>query len=297
MNSTILLLVLLGCVALVAFLYFKFFKMFKMKSIVFIDGSLGTGKSFYSVSIAVRLYKRQLRRYKVKKWLFKLLAPTFPKIAKKYKKLEEPLLYSNMPLRRVKYVLLTKDLLYRRNVRFAFHSIILIDEFSILADQFTFKDRELNERLTLFFKLLRHELHAGGSTCVINSQSTSDLHFSLKYVLSDYLYIHHMTKLPFFCLLKVQEMAYSADKDGGNVINVRSSDIEDSLKTLIVWKKYFKYYDSIYLSIFTDKLPPYTKTEYNPSGKYIKKKELVSFKEFPFLYENLEVRKDEKAKS
>lgn len=262
---------------LLAFLYWKFFKLYKVKNIVFIDGSLGTGKSFYSVALAVRLYKRELRRWKVRNVLCKLLHRELP---------ERPALYSNIRLRNIEFTKITKDMLFRQNYRFPYKSILLLDEFSLVADQFCYKDREMSERLSNFFKLFRHETKGG--YCVINSQTTSDLHYSVKYVLSDYLYIHHNTRLPFVRALKVQEMAYCADKDGQSVTNVRNEDIEETCKTILVFSKYFKYYDSYCYSIFTDGLPIYEIGEFNEKKAYIKDANLVSFKEYKYLTENLE---------
>lgn len=242
---------------LALFLYFKFFKIPKIKNIVFVDGSLGTGKSFYSVNIAIRLYKRALRHYKIYKVVYKLLKPLgrfkrFHRLKTAYLELEEPLLYSNIPLRRVKFANLTLDILNRK-VRIPYKSVILIDEMSMVADQFDYKDREVSESLRDFFKLYRHETHGG--YIVINSQSTSDLHYSIKSVLSDYFYLHHKVRLPFFSIIWCREMAYSSDRDAQGVANVQNSDVEDNLKMVFVRNKYFRYYDTYCFSILTDGLP------------------------------------------
>ena len=92
------------------YFYFKFFKIPKLKNIIFIDGSLGTGKSFYSVCLAIRLYKRNLRRFKLKLFLFKYFL-RFGKFKDYYLTLEKPLLYSNIRLRNIEFVIVTKDLL------------------------------------------------------------------------------------------------------------------------------------------------------------------------------------------
>lgn len=289
--SVVLLLVLIGVAVLALWLYFRFFKLFKVKNIVFVDGALGTGKTFLSVALAVRLWKKRVRVYKLKKWFFN----AFRNFNRSYfdpklKKLELPRLYSNIRLRNVPFVKLTRELLFRQS-RFAYGSVVLIDEFSLMADQFCYKDREMSERLSLFFKLFRHETLGG--YCVINSQSTSDLHYSLKYVLSDYLYIHHCNRhWPFVTSLKVQELIYCGDQSGSNVVNVRSKDIEETCKTLLVLKKYYKYYDSYCYSIFTDACPVYRVEQTLGKGDSLKDVDLVSFKNFMFLYEN--VKRDKK---
>lgn len=241
----------IGLTILFAWLYFKFFKLFRIKSIVFIDGGLGTGKSFLSVSIAIRQYKKRLRQYKLRKFVLRALS-FVPRFADCYKELEEPLLFSNIPLRGVKHCPLTIDLLTRKT-RFPYKSVVLIDELSIIVDQFDYKDRELSDNLRDFFKLFRHETKNG--LCVINSQSTADLHYSIKSVLSDYLYIHHKTKLPFVSVLKVREMQYSADKDANHIVNNESEDADANLRTMLVFNRYFKVYDSYCYSILSDGLP------------------------------------------
>lgn len=294
MGDTIGVILILGLVVLGLFLYFKFFKLYKVKNIVFVDGALGTGKSFFSVALAVRLYKKQHRIYTLKKWLLGFLSSFSAKFKEKLDALEEPVLYSNIRLRKIKFTKLTKDLLFRKNYRFSYKSVLLIDEFSLLADQFCYKDREMSERLSNFFKLFRHETKGG--YIVINSQSTSDLHYSLKYVLSDYLYLHHTRKFPFVCAIRTQELAYTADKDGGSVVNVRENDIEETLKVMLVLKKYFKYYDTYCYSIFTDDLPVYRTDEFNPKKSNIKDANLISFKAYRYLTENIDKEKTNETK-
>lgn len=298
MGDLVIWILFIGLGVLAVYLYFRFFKLFKVKSIVFIDGGLGTGKSFMSVAIAIKLHKKALRNWKIKKFFLGLMCfIDKKKFEPRLKELEKPLLYSNIRLRNYDFVKINQDLIFRHNFRFAYKSVVLFDEFSLVADQMLFRDKALNERLTLFFKLFRHETRGG--YCVINSQSTSDLHYSLKYVLSDYLYLHHLSKFPLIWAFKCQEMSYCADKDGGQVVNANSGDIEDNLRIMLIFSKYRKYYDSYCYSVFTDMLPIYKINEFNVKGAYIKDSNLISFKDYVFLKENLEKRgsKDEKVKS
>lgn len=276
-------LIVIGLAILLGWLYFRYFKLYKIKNIIFVDGSLGTGKSYTSVALAVRLYKKQLRKYKLRKFIGRFLK--WSKYRERFENLEEPLLYSNMRLRYVKHVPVTADLIQRKNYRFNYGSVLLLDEFSLMADQFTYKDRIVSERLSNFFKLWRHETKGG--FIVINSQSTSDMHYSLKYVLSDYLYLHHKMKFPFFTAIKCQEMAYCGDKDGQQITNVSTGDVEDNLRTMLLLNKYYKYYDTYCYSVFTDELPTYHLWEFNGKDDDLKSRDLVSFKEYWFLKENL----------
>lgn len=263
---------------LLLWLYFKFFKIPKIKNIVFIDGSLGTGKTYYSVALGIRLYKKQLLQYKFKKFVFSFISK------KKLESLEEPVLYSNIKLRNIKFTLVTKDLLFRQNYRFAYKSVLILDEFSLVADQMLYKNAEINERLSEFFKLFRHETRGG--YIIVNSQSISDLHYSLKYVLSDYFYIQSKIRIPFFSLLNIIESTYNADKSSSLSTSI-NSDVDENVKKVIVSKKYFKYYDTYCYSIFTDSLPIYKTDSLLNRNDGLKASNLVSFKDFKYLYENM----------
>lgn len=268
---------------IISVLYFKFFKIPKMKNVVFIDGSLGTGKSALTVCLAVRMYKRHLRHYRIKKFLSRFI--------NRFKNCEKPILYSNIKLKGIEYTPLNKDLILRKNYRFAYKSVVILDEFSLIADQNMYgkKYEEICERMSEFFKLFRHETKGG--YLFINSQSTSDLNYTLKSVLSDYFYIHSKSSrfVPFIQCLKVQECRFSRDKSS---LQVNIEDVEENLKTLVMLKKWFKYYDTYCHSIFTDCLEIYSKPIFNDKKTSLKTEELVSYKDLTYLYENLERRKE-----
>lgn len=285
-KNLITILIFAALAVLAIWLYFKFFKIPKIKNVVFVDGSLGTGKTFYSVYLAIRLHKRAVRRSKVRRFFLRYFF-NFGRFKGAWEKVEKPLLYSNIKLRNYEHVIVTKDLLFRKNYRFAYGSILLLDEMSLVADQMLFKNHEINERLSEFFKLFRHETRGG--YLVFNSQTTNDLHFSAKYVLSDYLYLHSRFKVPFFSVLRMQEVGYSAD--GNGIQSVAKDDIETTLRYVLVPNRYYKYYDTYCHSIFTDGLAPYKKVCYYGKGASLKSDLLVSFKDFKYLYENLEAQK------
>lgn len=277
MISTIIVIVV--AVAFI-FIYFKFFKIPKLKNVVFIDGGLGSGKSFYSVSLAIKLHKKALIKWYFQKCICKFLAL----FSKKYKnkEIEKPLLYSNIKLKNYEHVILTKELL-TRDIRFNYKSVVLIDEFSLFADQQLYKNQDLNEKLQLFFKLFRHETKGG--YMVVNSQSINDCHYSFKYILNDYFYIHHRIKLPFISLLAIRENVYSADS--GNVINSSNDDIESTLKKVIVFNKYYNKYDSYTYSIFTDKLESDNRLVKFIKNDDLKADRLISFRDYKYLIKDI----------
>lgn len=289
-KNLITILIFVGLAVLAIWLYFKFFKIPKIKNVVFVDGSLGTGKTFYSVYLAIRLYKRALRRAHFRRWVLRYLF-NFGRFKGKWEQVEEPRLYSNIKLRNIEHIVVTKDLLFRKNFRFAYKSVLLLDEFSLVADQMLYKNHEINERLSEFFKLFRHETQGG--YLVFNSQTTQDLHFSAKYVLSDYLYIHSRFKIPFFSVLRMQECGYSAD---GGIQTIAKDDIESTLRYVLVPSRYYRYFDTYCYSIFTDCLPVYQEVKYFDKHSRIKSDMLVSFKDFKYLYENVQAAKKEEVK-
>lgn len=251
--------VLILIILVVLFIVVKFVRKFKspaIGSLCLINGGVKTGKTTYAVNLAVREYKARYRRYKVQS-LFN-------------SKIEEPCLYSNIPLSGVKHVLIVPELL-TRDFRFTYGSVILLSEFSLVADSQLIKDKVLNDKLLEFFKLIGHETKGG---CVIaDTQSISDVHYSLKRVLDRHLYIYKTVKfIPFFLLMYVREERYAED---GTIVNAYNDDIEESLVKVLVPKKVWKMFDTYCYSSLTDDLPIYK--EFNQS-KVLKVKNIVSFR-------------------
>lgn len=144
---------------------------------------------------------------------------------------------------------------------------------SLVANSTLIKDKNINNRLSLFAKLYGHETKGGH--LFIDTQCVSDMHFSFKRVLSNYLHITHNIKLPFFMLLKVREMIYS---DDGGSINTFDSDIEDSTLWLLVPKSVWKKFDAYTFSAGTDKLPVESKViKFKKKTKDLKSYKLSSF--------------------
>ena len=233
--------IIIGVIALVIYNYIrKHFKRPKTGNLIVVDGGVKSGKTTFSFWQAYKIYKGNLRRVKVHNFFAKLFN----------KEQEElPLFYSTIPVG-VPHVLLTRELLRRRE-RFAYKSVIFVDEASLFADAAFCKDIDLNDELLLFNKLIAHETKGG--TIVYNSQSISDLHHSVRRCISEHFYVHSTLKwLPFFLVVTVREERYSED---GLAINTYGEDVEDSLKRVIVSKKVWKLFDCYCYSILTDDLP------------------------------------------
>ena len=220
-------------------LYFKLFKIPKLGNVTLVTGGVKAGKSTLSVHMAIKRYKSHLIAYYIRKFF-------------KSKKtvVEKPLLYSNVPLK-VDYVPLTEDLILRKK-RFAYGSVIYIQEASLLADSMNFKDDDTNDALRLFNKLIAHETLGG--EIIYDTQSVSDLHFGIKRNLNSYLYVHHTVKsLPFFVIAYVRELMYSADNE--NINNSFNDDVETGLRRILIPKSVWKKFDYTTFSGLTDHLP------------------------------------------
>lgn len=262
--SSILYIILFVGIALFLFIYIKrTFKVPKIASICEVSGGVKTGKTTFLVYLAIKTYKRTLRRVKFINF--------FRRVFKREER-ELPLLYSNIPLGGIDYVPMTKDLLLHKK-RFAYRSVCILSEFSLVADSQLIKDKVLNTELLLFCKLFGHETHGG--TCFVDSQCIADCHYSIKRVLSEYFYIHSITKwIPFFVVCRIREDRYSEDN---NVINVNDKDVELTLRKVLIPKRTWKKFDSCCYSAFFDDLPVENKTVRHEIGDNLKITDIVTF--------------------
>ena len=232
-------------VLVVAFLIYWFwlrkFKVPKTGSLVLITGGVKCGKSTFAVNLVLKQYKLRLRAWNIRRFFAKLLHLKF--------EVEKPLLYSNVPLN-CEYYEITLDHLLSK-VRFNFGSVVYMQESSFIADSLLIKDIEINKQLQLFIKLFGHETHGG--LMVLDSHCVNDNHFAIKRGISEYFYIHHLVRVPFFIIAYCRELTYS--DDNSSIINVFNDDTEDSLKKVLISKKVWKMFDSYAYSYATDKLP------------------------------------------
>ena len=228
-------------VCLGLFIFNKLFKIPKIGNLCLVTGGVKAGKSMLSLHFAIKKYKRVLRGTKFVNF--------FRKIFKK-ELLEIPLFYSNVPVG-IPYVLINDDILMLKN-RVAWGSVMYVQEASLFADSQLVKKDDINENLLLFNKLCAH---FGLSLLMYDTQSISDLHYSIKRSLSNYFYIHHNIKLPLlpFCVLYIQEYRYSEDNSLVSVSGVE--DLENTLKRVIIPKSIWKKYNSTCFSKIVEDLP------------------------------------------
>ena len=245
------------------------FKVPKVGSIALITGGVKTGKSTLAVATVLSEYKARHRSWKIRKFFAKLFKKNIP---------EEPLIYSNVPLK-VPYVELSQDLIFRKK-RFRYGSVIYVNEASLVADSQLIKDMELNERLMFFNKLIGHETKGG--VLVYDTQCVADNHYAVKRALSNYIYIHHLTKwIPFVLVAHVREFTYSDDNT--SVVNNVAEDSENTLRKVIFWKSTWKKFDCYSWSILTDNLPVEAKIIDGRTLPDLKVRKLISFRDYRTL--------------
>lgn len=232
-----------------------------MGTITLCTGAVKTGKSTLAVYLALRSYRRVLFKWFIATQIF-------------HREAEKPLLYSNIPLK-AKYVPLTTDILLRK-VRINYGSVVLLDEASLIADSQLIKDNKINKQLLKFFKLFGH--YSKGGTLIIDTQSISDLHYSIKRCLSSFVYIYNTFKaFPFFLKMRVLEQRYS---DDGSIISTETADITENLKTVFVPKRIWKKFDCYCYSSLTDHLPIFNYVTDYSKENYLKTKSIPSFRDW-----------------
>ncbi len=245
----------LVAVGLLLFYFFVYRKLAVLpdNAIVMINGGLGSGKTSFAVGTAIRDYRRRLRAWKICRVIFP------------WKKREKPVLCSSIPLR-CEYVPLTLDIL-RRKKRLPYGSVVLIDEFSLVADSMSYKSIN-NTELMMFIKLFRQETMGG--VMYITTQSLSDCHYAMKRCVNSYLWIFKRRKIFFFLIFRIRVFTINDESTINTVEDVQESRLY--LLTTRCWK----YYDTYAFSGLTDKLPVVQDTI---NGKTLQDLKIHSYKD------------------
>lgn len=255
--------VILILILLIVFLVWFFLKRKKLRldCISLVVGAPKTGKTTIQVYLAIKDHKKRVFKTKLYNLVHKNKKPL-------------PLLYSNIPLK-YPHVRLTKELLLRQE-RFVYNSVILISETSLVADSMSYKNEIMGDTLTLFYKLIGHELKGG--SVYTETQNPSDNHYSLKRCINRYLFIYHLTKwIPFILIARVREFAYLEGVEGIN--NNFNEDIENSFKLLIIPKSIWKKFDAYTYSVLTDDLYINDKVVQPKEVESLKTRNILSLKE------------------
>lgn len=225
-------------------------KRLRYGNLTLVSGGVKTGKTELCVALAMKQYKKQLRKWRKSCKRARLRYEPLP---------EKPLLYSNMPIGKkgFKYAPLTTELITRKE-RFRYGSVVYFNEVSFIAGSKDIKDEELNDTLLQLFKLCAHETKGG--YFFLDTQSPQDMHYTVKRSLSTYYYIYRRLTLPFVSLLWMRENILV---DGDNTVAIDTQiDTQDSIadggKKMYfrpILNKWWKYYDQYAYSALTDDLP------------------------------------------
>lgn len=217
-------------------------------NLTLITGGVKTGKTMLSMYIIKRQYKKQRSKWRRACKKAKRKFQPYP---------EEPLIYSNMPIKtRWGYSPLTEDLILQR-ARFRYGSVIYFNEVTFIAGSKDIKDEEINDILLKFYKLIAHETKGG--YCVVDTQAVQDAHYALKRSLSTYYMIIKKIWLPFFNIVFLRENLFV---DGENTVAIDTQvDPQDTtmeggkkLYIRLLPHKLWKMYDQYAYSYLTDHL-------------------------------------------
>lgn len=278
-NNLVLILVIIVGVIILLFWLKRKFKKLVLPNVFLVDGAPKTGKSALSLTLAHRIYVKNVFKWYVGKPLYWL----------RYHDLSDyplkPMFYTNIPVG-FTHNMLSKDIIYHRK-KVPPKSVIFIDEASLFADSQLIKDQELNLKLTLFCKMIGHTTRGG--TLAINSQQVSDLHYSFKRVLGRYLYIYETKKLPFVSITQVREMLYSDDT---SIVNDVNEDAELSMRKIFFFNGIYKRYDCFcYYNLVKNK-PYEVDYDFKFDRKDLSAKGLISFNEKLMKYYEDQIKGD-----
>ena len=154
----LIILILLVLVGLAFWIYRKYFKvLISQGTITVCTGAVKTGKSTLAVYLALRSFRRIHFKWKI--------------VSHFKKDIEEPLLYSNIPLN-TNYVPITTDILLRK-VRIHKKSVVLLDEASLIADSQFIRDNKVNLQVR-FGTMTRFKLAVTSLSCIDNTVPSSE---------------------------------------------------------------------------------------------------------------------------
>ena len=267
-NSLVPLLILATVIVGVIFIRRKF-KIPIVGSMALITGAVKSGKTTFSLALAIRNYKRAVFKWRIRRFFCKMFFKSIP---------EKPLFYSNVPVA-FPYVQVTKEQLLRQE-RFAYKSVVYLSEASLVMDNKLYVDPAITEQIMLLCKLFGHETKGG--LLIFDTQAIADLVVDARRCLGQTFYVHHINKwIPFLLLAYVKEQRYSED---GTVVQIETNDSKNGdYQRVIIPKSVWKKFDCYCYSCLTDNKPK-SDTLVNNSRKTrdLKAREIVSFRNWRF---------------
>lgn len=203
------------------------------ENIVLFSGAPGTNKTYLCVKYAIRRYNKQVFKYKLKKFKNKLF------FWQKSEELEEPRLYSNIPIKLSKsewsYKLDKEHLLLVKKINKG--SVIVLDEIGEVADQYSYNNVLVQVN---FQELIRFVRHYGQEWYIYTTdQAIENVVVQVRRRLALNLILYKLRKYPFrfFKVLLKEE-----------IINSPAMSLVPNEKVYYVFGRYRKvkkkYYDT-----------------------------------------------------
>ena len=254
----------------------------KYDTTLLFTGGLGTGKTLSAIKkTGIKIYKKTLFSIKFQNWRTKQLN----KIIKfhnnhKHKKewelreyQELPRFITNIPIRIRKgkreqwSTVLTKEMLLLKE-RIPEYSVVLIDEFPQLINQFNWSIKEVQDNVNEFSTFFRHYI---GGKLILTAQADSEIVKQVRSKMNTYYHLSNFHKF-LFIFYKYDICQFIASEI---VDNVSMGFYEDNTKT-VYGCLLGKNYDSRCYSIRYDKLPP---TTYKRWAQF-KTKKIIRFSKY-----------------
>ena len=220
--------VMIGLLVFVLWRIFTSYRLNTYDTVVAFTGGLGSGKSFLSVDIAIKLLKRKRREV----WLKNLFN-------KKGEKLPRPLLYTSIPVsisKKENAVILTeKHLLLQEKL--VPRSVCFIDEIGSFCSQFDFKAKNADV-FDEFVRFFRHYTKNGYIVC--NDQCSENIVLQVRRRLNTVYNLMGFRKwFGFIYTVKVRNISVSEE-----IKTIEEQDTEDNMTTLIGFLPWRKRYDT-----------------------------------------------------
>lgn len=254
----------------------------KYDTTLLFTGGLGTGKTLSAVKkTGIKIYKKTLFSIKFQNWKTKQLNKIirFHNNHKHKKEWHEreyqelPRFITNIPIRIRKgkheqwSTVLTKEMLLLKE-RIPEYSVVLIDEFPQLINQFNWNEKEVQNNVNEFATFFRHYI---GGKLILTAQADSDIVAQVRRKLNTYYHLSNFRKF-LFIFYKYDICQFIASE---MIDNVSIGFYEDNTKT-VYGCLLGKNYDSRCYSIRYDKLPP---TTYKRWGQF-KTKRIIRFSKY-----------------
>lgn len=221
--------IILGGVVLICL--WRSYRFNTFDTVVAFTGGLGSGKSFMSVDMAIRLLRRQRRKV----WLHNLLHPK--------DKWAKPKLYASIPVRvgiKEMATILTEGHLLLQE-RIVPNSVVFIDEIGGFCSQFDYRVVNV-DIFDEFIRFFRH--YTQGGYLVVNDQCSENIVLQVRRRLNTVynlmaFRIYPARWFPLFYTVKVRNITVSEE-----IKTIEEQDTEDNMTTYFGIMPPFKRYDT-----------------------------------------------------